>query len=208
MSADPPQQPYAPQPLPPINANLPLTPPVSTPEPTKNKRARPTISCLECRRKKLKCDRVQPCMQCTKSGRQSLCEYATGPPHLRHPPSADSAHEERARKKTKVDSISPTISSGHGHGNWHGNLGQRPPEGYRDAWPPFTPEEPKKKVEGSKVCLGRIFVKGDRSRYLGLGDRMVMLDHVSFLLSLKHATEYASSRMPNRSLQLDLKHRI
>jgi hypothetical protein len=28
--------------------------------------------------------------------------------------------------------------------------------------------------------LGRIYVKGNRSRYLGIGDRMAMLDHVSF----------------------------
>jgi hypothetical protein len=27
--------------------------------------------------------------------------------------------------------------------------------------------------------LGRIYVKGGRSRYLGVGDRMAMLDHVS-----------------------------
>lgn len=42
------------------------------------KRPRPVISCLECRRKKLKCDRLLPCRQCIKYGREKLCEYAPG----------------------------------------------------------------------------------------------------------------------------------
>lgn len=50
----------------------PLTPATAT------KRSRPVISCLECRRKKLKCDRTQPCQQCVKIGRPSRCEYQTG----------------------------------------------------------------------------------------------------------------------------------
>lgn len=42
------------------------------------KRPRPVISCLECRRKKLKCDRTQPCQQCIKIGRPGQCEYQSG----------------------------------------------------------------------------------------------------------------------------------
>lgn len=42
-----------------------------------NKRSRPTISCLECRRKKLKCDRERPCGQCRKVGRETLCAYVS-----------------------------------------------------------------------------------------------------------------------------------
>ncbi|KAI1117590.1 fungal-specific transcription factor domain-containing protein [Nemania sp. NC0429] len=37
------------------------------------KRPRPVKSCLECRRRKLKCDRLMPCTQCQKSQRQ--CRY-------------------------------------------------------------------------------------------------------------------------------------
>ncbi|KAI9850836.1 MAG: hypothetical protein M1838_004989 [Thelocarpon superellum] len=43
------------------------------------KRPRPTLSCLECRRKKLKCDRNRPCDQCLKSARPRQCAYATQP---------------------------------------------------------------------------------------------------------------------------------
>lgn len=42
------------------------------------KRPRPVISCLECRRKKLKCDRTHPCQQCIKIGRPGRCEYQSG----------------------------------------------------------------------------------------------------------------------------------
>ena len=46
--------------------------------PNVNKRSRPVISCLECRRKKLKCDRTQPCRQCIKVARPSRCQYQPG----------------------------------------------------------------------------------------------------------------------------------
>lgn len=43
-----------------------------------NKRPRPVISCLECRRKKLKCDRTYPCQQCLKIGHPGRCHYQRG----------------------------------------------------------------------------------------------------------------------------------
>ncbi|KAL4987784.1 hypothetical protein BDW68DRAFT_197209 [Aspergillus falconensis] len=39
------------------------------------KRPRPVISCLRCREKKLKCDRVAPCENCTKAGCPSDCVF-------------------------------------------------------------------------------------------------------------------------------------
>lgn len=50
----------------------------STPAQAQAKRPRPVISCLECRRKKLKCSRTHPCQQCVKIGRPGRCEYQTG----------------------------------------------------------------------------------------------------------------------------------
>ncbi|KAK5174915.1 uncharacterized protein LTR77_000051 [Saxophila tyrrhenica] len=40
---------------------------------TKQKRNKPTLSCLECVERKTKCDRGRPCLACVK--RQSNCEY-------------------------------------------------------------------------------------------------------------------------------------
>ena len=54
----------------------PLTPAAKTASPpVTNKRPRPVLSCLECRRKKLKCDRLLPCNQCNKSGQSAHCAY-------------------------------------------------------------------------------------------------------------------------------------
>jgi hypothetical protein len=39
--------------------------------------------------------------------------------------------------------------------------------------------------EASVGALGRVHVKGSRSRYVGIGDRMAMLDHVSLPISLR-----------------------
>ncbi|KAL2793959.1 hypothetical protein BJX66DRAFT_325728 [Aspergillus keveii] len=43
------------------------------------KRPRPIISCLRCREKKLKCDRVSPCDNCNKAGCPSDCAYQHDP---------------------------------------------------------------------------------------------------------------------------------
>ncbi|KAE8159780.1 hypothetical protein BDV40DRAFT_272184 [Aspergillus tamarii] len=42
------------------------------------KRPRPVISCLRCREKKLKCDRVTPCENCAKAGCPADCVYNQG----------------------------------------------------------------------------------------------------------------------------------
>ena len=45
----------------------------------RNKRARPVVSCLRCRDKKLKCDRVDPCENCIKAGHRADCTYNQHP---------------------------------------------------------------------------------------------------------------------------------
>ncbi|EJD35923.1 hypothetical protein AURDEDRAFT_188566 [Auricularia subglabra TFB-10046 SS5] len=58
----------------------------SAPAPVKKKRNRPTVSCAECRRLKLKCDRRVPCSSCSKRGCAALCPngvLAAGPGNRR-----------------------------------------------------------------------------------------------------------------------------
>lgn len=43
------------------------------------KRQRVRLSCLECRRRKLSCDRGYPCERCLKSGTPDRCTYETRP---------------------------------------------------------------------------------------------------------------------------------
>lgn len=39
------------------------------------RRPRPMLSCIECRKKKLKCDRRLPCSQCARAGKIAQCFY-------------------------------------------------------------------------------------------------------------------------------------
>ena len=47
--------------------------------PQARKRPRPIVSCIRCREKKLKCDRVMPCQNCVKSGCREDCTYNQQP---------------------------------------------------------------------------------------------------------------------------------
>lgn len=52
------------------------TSPRASSHPTQGKRKRKTLSCYECRRRKLKCDREEPsCSRCRKAGQPELCSY-------------------------------------------------------------------------------------------------------------------------------------
>jgi hypothetical protein len=43
------------------------------------KRKRPAYSCVECRRRKVRCDREQPCNQCTAQNVADSCTYEESP---------------------------------------------------------------------------------------------------------------------------------
>lgn len=153
---------------------------VQTPPRPRNKRARPPISCLECRRKKLRCDRIQPCLQCKKGGRETLCVFVNKPSVQRT--QAKSTAEITLQPSTRLQSefTSPALESkSHeadaGRKSWMANRG-RPV-----AATPGRPHEWHSSSNGNisqHSSLGFIHVKGARSRYLGLGDRMAMLSHV------------------------------
>ncbi|KFX99272.1 hypothetical protein V490_01858 [Pseudogymnoascus sp. VKM F-3557] len=66
---------------------------------TPKKRPRPVISCFECRKKKLKCDRLLPCHQCKKSGRTARCAYAA----QENSPEPEGHDSMSMRKKARPD---------------------------------------------------------------------------------------------------------
>ncbi|KAJ7595216.1 hypothetical protein C8J56DRAFT_921877 [Mycena floridula] len=45
-------------------------------QPPKKKRRRQALSCTECKRRKIKCDRNQPCAPCSRRGEQSKCVWS------------------------------------------------------------------------------------------------------------------------------------
>ncbi|KAK7977918.1 hypothetical protein PG996_003969 [Apiospora saccharicola] len=64
------------------------------------KRPRPVKSCIECRKRKLKCDRLLPCSQCQKSQRH--CRYAPDGDAANLSDASDAEVSERASKKNCV----------------------------------------------------------------------------------------------------------
>lgn len=59
-------------------SRVPPSPP-QRPDKVQKKRRRPALACEQCRRRKIKCDRSQPCVHCVKSGITD-CTYA--PTHI------------------------------------------------------------------------------------------------------------------------------
>lgn len=64
-----------------------------------NPRSRPIVSCLNCRRKKQKCDRRLPCNSCIRSGRPSTCQYAPG----QEPILVGSDEDTQSTKRRRVE---------------------------------------------------------------------------------------------------------
>ncbi|KAJ9629210.1 hypothetical protein H2204_008850 [Knufia peltigerae] len=72
------------------------------------KRPRPVISCLICRRKKLKCNRLHPCQQCIKVGRPTACIYQDG-----QEPELNAAYlQGHPSKRRRFESLFVDIANG------------------------------------------------------------------------------------------------
>ncbi|GAK62167.1 uncharacterized protein PAN0_001d0365 [Moesziomyces antarcticus] len=69
--------------------------------PPVKRRNRKAVSCVSCREKKIKCDRVVPCNQCVKRGEQDQCRIEQKPKIVHnHPPAPSASHPP-------IDPLSP-----------------------------------------------------------------------------------------------------
>ncbi|PYI03210.1 hypothetical protein BO78DRAFT_375535 [Aspergillus sclerotiicarbonarius CBS 121057] len=67
------------------------------------KRPRPVVSCLRCRKKKLKCDRVLPCENCSKAGCPTDCVF--------HPDGIDGLPDQPNSKRVQLGNPDPPLSA-------------------------------------------------------------------------------------------------
>ncbi|KAI5123647.1 hypothetical protein M0805_001680 [Coniferiporia weirii] len=89
---------------------IPIVPEVST----RKTRRRLRVSCVECTRRRQKCDRQQPCGLCRTRGVEHLCRWETEPfarPPPARPPGARSVGGGAARKQLQVQTL-PRVSAG------------------------------------------------------------------------------------------------
>ncbi|KAF8550981.1 hypothetical protein OG21DRAFT_1513339 [Imleria badia] len=74
------------------------------PGPAKKKRRRQALSCNECKRRKIKCDRAQPCGPCTRRGEQSKCQWRTLEPVDKYV-TRQEYDELKARSRAEYDEL-------------------------------------------------------------------------------------------------------
>ncbi|KAF3012053.1 hypothetical protein E8E14_009365 [Neopestalotiopsis sp. 37M] len=95
------------------------TPPNDTSQPIKpppRKRRRVVISCLDCHKRKQKCDRKLPCTNCVSRGKQSSCRYETGAPISKD------GHEGRKGSQPGEDASPPLDAAGSNGEGGHINI--------------------------------------------------------------------------------------
>ncbi|KGQ04484.1 Oleate activated transcription factor 3 [Beauveria bassiana D1-5] len=111
---------------------------------TTKKRRRPPLSCEQCRRRKIKCDRSFPCNHCSKSGGAASCTYAPT-----HTPKSRSKKPARAAATAAAAALPPTAhdrraaasqANGEGHPDSHARLGGVSPGQHLAAPPPVVGE--------------------------------------------------------------------
>ncbi|KAL1963358.1 hypothetical protein VTN77DRAFT_8479 [Rasamsonia byssochlamydoides] len=104
------------------------------------KKFRRTLSCLNCQKRKVKCDRVKPCRACCTRGAPSKCEYGTTKKDRRFIEQSDLIEKLRQRCKqleeqlteakdfNKTSSSTPNSTEGRqtSRSSWHAALSMRP----------------------------------------------------------------------------------
>jgi len=71
------------------------------------KRPRPVLSCIECRTKKLKCDRLLPCNQCRRANKTTQCVYQNRDSSQTQPQThvSDGSESEFAPSRKKISGV-------------------------------------------------------------------------------------------------------
>lgn len=135
----------------------------------KRSRVRPMVSCLECRKKKLRCDRLQPCSACIKGRRTESCVFSSVAPPRELPKyranngdSVNSISGDTLEKMKRSSSLDGEFTLREGRTDGH-------QEGI-DAGGTYPPRE---------AYAGKVVLKCSQSWFQSTGDRMTMLDHVS-----------------------------
>lgn len=90
-----------------------MNPSISPPESNPRKRRRPALSCEQCRRRKVRCDREMPCGPCSKAHPELECEYVyEGKAALDARLDVSHGHDERAspsRDASRIAQLERTV---------------------------------------------------------------------------------------------------
>ncbi|PTB70290.1 hypothetical protein BBK36DRAFT_1173759 [Trichoderma citrinoviride] len=80
------------------------------PQEARSRKKRLQLSCGECRRKKLSCDRGRPCRRCVRTGRADQCEFETNPRSAQLPIDQGAQLEQIKSDQAELQSLRTEIS--------------------------------------------------------------------------------------------------
>ncbi|CCE85939.1 Piso0_005581 [Millerozyma farinosa CBS 7064] len=90
------------------------------------KRNRPTLSCNVCKRRKVKCDRKQPCTSCIKYNVTSMCQYSVSPSCNDHPSgnevASSNVNASRREEELSAHALSSLLNEDRGGGKENASL--------------------------------------------------------------------------------------
>ncbi|KAI9036891.1 Zn2Cys6 transcription factor [Aspergillus affinis] len=154
------------------------------------KRPRPVVSCLRCREKKLKCDRLSPCVNCTKAACPAECTYSQGsgasdrPAKARRAPTSTDAvtndqHPDRRSEEPGNVGVSGIIEDLQQRvAKLEELLSVRSGSVNCNQVPGVSIPDVRDEIEESEVSVslqGTVVVKGNRTRYHGQNTRGSLL---------------------------------
>ncbi|MCJ1445376.1 MAG: hypothetical protein MMC23_005881 [Stictis urceolatum] len=86
-------------------------PPSPTSAQPSTKRRRKALACYDCRRRKLKCDRLWPaCSRCIKAGQPNACRYDSIPSPAAGAAGAQGCHREESTSADEVGEVGPSLA--------------------------------------------------------------------------------------------------
>ncbi|KAL1635036.1 hypothetical protein SLS58_010431 [Diplodia intermedia] len=145
------------------------------------KRPRPTLSCRECRQKKLRCDRAQPCQQCLKGQREALCVFDQGLPS--HPSASQTPENPesqstggRVSENERMELEPRGISASQERSSVVEDLQARVAS--LEAVISANRALPETPYDRTQQPVGTLSIKGDRCRYYGNGYQDGLYDRV------------------------------
>lgn len=155
--------------------------------PTQRKRRRPALSCAECRRKKIKCDRSIPCGPCTLS-KSVTCTYS---------PEGLSARKNHLATTTAKPRSLPPVDGPHDHTTFTGQIQSQLVEGCFSPAPyqHFTESgnSPARDSTSSSLSNGQHVV--------GLVARVQKLESMLASASLEEPGSTTLAKLPARDLR-------
>ncbi|KAI0592681.1 fungal specific transcription factor domain containing protein [Pyrenophora tritici-repentis] len=156
--------------------------------PPSRRRDKPILSCTLCRRRKLKCDRLQPCKTCVDRGLSLSCAYVRSAPPSKEPKVPNSVHDRINQLEKLVTNLisgndihhaSPAASTISQYQYHNGN---------HDADLPGTPD--------------RVKFQGETTTYSNSGHWTSILDGISELR--EHLDHIPESPSPKDELHEDI----